>query len=62
MQIQYFHDRPISAEQFVDLLKQSTLAERRPIADPARIGNMLAQANLLCTAWAGPEFPPPTQA
>lgn len=53
MSIKYFHDRRITSEQFVDVLKRSTLAERRPVAEQERIVDMLAHANLLCTAWDG---------
>jgi len=40
-------------EEFIDLLKRSTLGERRPIEERERIEGMLANANLLCTAWDG---------
>ena len=53
MHIDYFHDRRITAEQFIDVLKRSTLAERRPIDDAGRIAGMLQNANLICTAWVG---------
>lgn len=53
MKIRYEHNLPISPEQFVDLLKQSTLAERRPVDDMKCITAMLTNANLLCTAWDG---------
>ena len=53
MNIQYFHDRPITAAQFIDVLQRSTLAERRPVHDAERIAEMLAHANLICTAWDG---------
>ena len=56
MTIHYFHDRTITVEQFIDVLKRSTLAERRPIADPGRIAQMLVHANLICTAWDGNEL------
>jgi N-acetylglutamate synthase-like GNAT family acetyltransferase len=49
--ITYQTDRKISAEQFVDLLKRSTLAERRPVTDKAKIEKMLANGNILVTAW-----------
>jgi len=51
MTIQYEHDRKISGADFVDLLKRSTLAERRPVEDPRCVQAMLDHANLLCTAW-----------
>ena len=54
--ISYHHDRPITSEQFVDLLKRSTLAERRPVDQPERIDKMLQHANLLITAWHNDEL------
>ena len=53
MDFQYDASRPISADEFIDLLKRSTLAERRPIDDRNCIEAMLKHANLLCTAWDG---------
>lgn len=53
MSIKYFHDRKITAAQFIDVLRRSTLAERRPVQDLARITDMLTHANLICTAWDG---------
>jgi predicted N-acetyltransferase YhbS len=49
--IQYSADRKISADQFIDLLQRSTLAERRPVKDLSRIEKMLAHGNILITAW-----------
>jgi len=51
--IRYEHARPVSSAEFVDLLKRSTLAERRPVDDLKCIEAMLAHGNLLCTAWDG---------
>ena len=45
--------RKISPQEFVDVLKRSTLAERRPVDDAHCIQAMLDHANLLCTAWDG---------
>jgi predicted N-acetyltransferase YhbS len=53
MNIQYETRRTITDAEFVDLLQRSTLAERRPVDDPACIRAMLQHANLLCTAWDG---------
>jgi GNAT superfamily N-acetyltransferase len=53
MDIQYHSDRKITADEFIDVLRRSTLAERRPIDDPKCIQAMLAHADLLCTAWHG---------
>jgi GNAT superfamily N-acetyltransferase len=53
MNLRYETSRPINPDEFVDLLKRSTLAERRPVDDPKCIQAMLQHANLLCTAWDG---------
>lgn len=53
MSIRYEHARLISADEFVDLLKRSTLAERRPVDDSKCITAMLKHADLICTAWDG---------
>jgi GNAT superfamily N-acetyltransferase len=51
MPLRYEVNQPISAEEFVDVLRRSTLAERRPVDDSRCIAAMLQHANLLCTAW-----------
>jgi|SRR5580658_4787801 predicted N-acetyltransferase YhbS len=53
MSVHYKHSQAITEPEFVDLLKRSTLAERRPVDDPKSIKAMLKHANLLCTAWDG---------
>lgn len=53
MNIAYHNDRPITAPQFIDILERSTLALRRPVDDPERIGRMLKHANVTVTAWHG---------
>lgn len=53
MKIQYETRRAISGAEFVDVLRRSTLAERRPVDDPKCIKAMLEHADLLCTAWDG---------
>jgi predicted N-acetyltransferase YhbS len=53
MNLRYETFRQISADEFIDLLKRSTLAERRPVDDRKCIQAMLQHANLLCTAWDG---------
>lgn len=47
----YCSDKIISATEFVDVLRRSTLAERRPVDDSGCIDAMLRHADLLCTAW-----------
>jgi GNAT superfamily N-acetyltransferase len=51
--LRYETARQISAGEFIDLLKRSTLAERRPVDDRKCIEAMLRHANLLCSAWDG---------
>ena len=53
MNIRYESTRMIDRDEFVDLLKHSTLAERRPVDDLKCIQAMLNHSNLLCTAWDG---------
>jgi GNAT superfamily N-acetyltransferase len=53
MNLHYDASRPITGSEFIDLLKRSTLAERRPVDAPECIAAMLRHANLLCTAWDG---------
>jgi ribosomal protein S18 acetylase RimI-like enzyme len=51
--IRYDHSRKITETEFIDVLKRSTLAKRRPIDDPICIKAMLAHTGILCTAWDG---------
>ena len=48
--IEYRTENNLSAEEFIDLLNASTLAERRPVNEPERIKAMLQNANLIITA------------
>jgi len=54
--IRYSHDTQITVSQFRDLLIRSTLAERRPVGDEAALKGMLQHANVLVTAWDGPQL------
>lgn len=49
----YHDERTITVDQFMALLERSTLGERRPLGDRARLASMLEHADLLCTAWDG---------
>jgi predicted N-acetyltransferase YhbS len=51
MNITYKNDRTITANEFIDLLERSTLAERRPVKHKDRIEKMLQHGNILITAW-----------
>ncbi|GAM64293.1 protein export cytoplasm protein secA ATPase RNA helicase [Vibrio ishigakensis] len=53
MPIQYSTNRTISAEQFIQLLSETSLGARRPIDKPETIQGMLDNANLTVTAWEG---------
>ena len=52
-EIVYTTERTISATEFVDLLKRSTLAERRPVDNVECIDLMVRHADLMVTAWSG---------
>lgn len=54
--IVYRSNIKITVNDFVDLLKRSTLAERRPVDDVGRIQKMLDHANVIVTAWAGDQL------
>lgn len=51
MEIDYKINEPVSTEQFVSLLADSTLGERRPIDDRACMAGMITNSNLTVTAW-----------
>jgi ribosomal protein S18 acetylase RimI-like enzyme len=51
MNIEYKINHPISAEQFISLLADSNLGERRPIDDVECMEGMIANSNLTISAW-----------
>jgi predicted N-acetyltransferase YhbS len=51
--IRYETKTNITAAEFIDVLKRSTLSERRPVDEPDRIQKMLDNAPVLITAWDG---------
>lgn len=51
--IHYSTTTPLSPTTFIDLLRRSTLAERRPVDDAEAIAGMVANADLTVTAWDG---------
>ena len=53
MQIVYEIDKSVGVNQFIDLLRRSTLSERRPIDDLACMQGMVDNADLMVTAWHG---------
>lgn len=52
-EVLYRSNIKITALEFIDLLKRSTLDQRRPVNDPERIQKMLDHGNVLITAWMG---------
>lgn len=50
MMINYAVEERLDIDEFITVLKQSTLGERRPIEDRARIQTMLDNANLIVVA------------
>ena len=51
MNIEYQVNTPISTDQFIGLLRESTLGERRPIDDRGGMEGMVKNSNLVVTAW-----------
>ncbi len=52
--ITYQLGNELDLDAVIDLYRDSTLGERRPIDDRDRMARMLRQANLVVTAWDGP--------
>lgn len=50
--ITYTLEPGLAADEFIDVLRRSTLAERRPVEDAARVERMLRNANLIVTGRA----------
>jgi ribosomal protein S18 acetylase RimI-like enzyme len=48
--VEYSMEPHLGAEEFVDVLRRSTLAERRPVDDAVTIAGMLAHADIIVTA------------
>jgi hypothetical protein len=52
MTIEYKINAPVSTDQFIELLRQSTLSDRRPIEDRDCMEGMVTNSNLMVSAWA----------
>lgn len=50
MPVHYAIEPQLSADEFVEVLRRSTLAARRPVDDAMRIDGMLRQADVIVTA------------
>lgn len=53
--VEYKKDVALTLEQFTELYRKSTLAERRP-KDPSIMQQMMQNASLTISAWAGEEL------
>lgn len=53
MNIEYKIGNQLDLDEVIELYEASTLGERRPVQDRDRMGRMLANANLVITAWDG---------
>jgi len=53
MNIEYKINAPVSTDQFIELLRDSTLAERRPVDDRECMAGMVNNSNLMISAWDG---------
>lgn len=51
--IEYRLGNALDLEAVIELYRASTLGARRPVEDRQRMATMLAQANLVVTAWDG---------
>lgn len=51
MAIDFKINHPITTDQFIDLLKNSTLGQRRPIHDRVCMEGMVSNSNLMVSAW-----------
>jgi ribosomal protein S18 acetylase RimI-like enzyme len=51
--IRYAHGNDVDLDEFIDLYRESTLGERRPVDDRSVMADMLAHGNLTVTAWDG---------
>ena len=51
MSIKYKINQPITTDQFISLLEDSTLGERRPTDDRQCMAGMVENSNLIVSAW-----------
>ena len=49
----YKSGKDLDLDAVIDLYRASTLGERRPVDDRERMARMIAEANLILTAWEG---------
>jgi len=56
MNIEFKVNEFVTTDQFIDLLNDSTLGERRPVDDRECIDGMLKNSNLVLSAWDGEQL------
>ena len=56
MNVRYALEPSLAPEEFIDVLRRSTLAERRPVSEPDTIEGMLTNADIILTARADSEL------
>jgi len=56
MDIKYKINEPITTDQFIELLNNSTLGKRRPVDDRPCMEGMISNSNLIVSAWNGDEL------
>lgn len=56
MTIAYKVNTPLDLERFVGVYRASSLGDRRPVDEPERMQQMLAEADLLVSAWDGEQL------
>jgi predicted N-acetyltransferase YhbS len=54
--IAYRTGNDLDLDEMIEVYVDSTLGARRPVADRSRMQRMLAEANLVITAWDGPRM------
>lgn len=55
-EIEYRFGNALDVDAVIELLRASTLGERRPIDDRAIVERMIEHGNLTVTAWDGPQM------
>ena len=56
IEITYRTGSDLDLDAVIEVYIDSTLGERRPVRDRSRMARMLKEANLVITAWSGPEL------
>ena len=54
--IEYRTGNELDLDEVIEVYVESTLGERRPVADRERMAGMLREANLVITAWDGQQL------